>query len=722
MNGYGNLKSSASLHGVNIISLVSHSNGGLDIRMGPNVGSNSGGYFEPVHCNEQSRIIGPHVGSLNDLTKPNSDLGSTGFVPDPNEFGLVLFGAYPVFVTDGTPSPLKSQARIMRFFQASGIDLSSLPVSNGTSVERNKKFTKCVQECVELLELFGMPVLRASGEAEGLCAQLNRDGHVDACVTSDSDAFLFGAKCIIKSIKPNSQEPFECYEMSDIEAGLGVKRKHMIAIALLVGNDHDLKGVQGIGLETALSFVKSFSEDEVLDKLCLLGSGNTLDKIYVGDGVHNLDENITRTRCSHCSLCGHPGSKRSHLKDSCERCSSIAGEGCVQKPVGFKCDCLSCDQGKKEKELKKNEAWQMRVCKKIAMEPNFPNDAIIQMYLSNNNSNFTDRLKVKKWPHVSEQNGFKLKLVAKTPRRSYCSWCVKNNPADDCKERDTNHEYGRLSATRVVNDSIVGHLQDVLDWPSSVFTSSLASLKRDQFEFILFSVLVLRYGEPFMSWKNPNTEMLIDYIAFKLSWEPSFTRQKLFPLLSTILLRNIAKHQVTELLYGQYEVDFIQRTKIRYGHTFYVVTWKKPAQAVDNNNYTTPFKEPQVLEDDDDELIIISDDSDVTNVRVGNGCLTTDENMDLVMAAYPEKVNQFMQQKEAKEAKSRKKARSKSALTLADPLSPTSRGVQLNITQFYRSSKGEPSESLKEKSSSVEKRNARSGNFSKSARRRLLFG
>ena len=77
---------------------------------------------------------------------------------------------------------------------------------------------------------------------------------------------------------------------------------------------------------------------------------------------------------------------------------------------------------------------------------------------------------------------------------------------------------------------------------------------------------------------------------------------------------------------------------------------------------------------------------------------------------------------EAKEAKSRKKARSKSALTLADPLSPTSKGVQLNITQFYRSSKGEPSESSKDRNSSVEKRNARSGNFSKSARRRLLFG
>lgn len=49
-----------------------------------------------------------------------------------------------------------------------------------------------------------MPVLNAKGEAEALCAQLNREGQVDACVTADSDVFLFGAKCVIKHIQPNS--------------------------------------------------------------------------------------------------------------------------------------------------------------------------------------------------------------------------------------------------------------------------------------------------------------------------------------------------------------------------------------------------------------------------------------------------------------------------------------------------------------------------------------
>lgn len=62
------------------------------------------------------------------------------------------------------------------------------------------------------------------------------------------------------------QEPFECYHISDIEAGIGLKRKHLIAISLLVGNDHDLDGVQGIGLDTALRFVQAFAEDEILNR------------------------------------------------------------------------------------------------------------------------------------------------------------------------------------------------------------------------------------------------------------------------------------------------------------------------------------------------------------------------------------------------------------------------------------------------------------------------
>lgn len=56
-----------------------------------------------------------------------------------------------------------------------------------------------------MLELLGMPVLEARSEAEALCAQLNKEGHVDACITADSDAFLFGANCVIKCFQSKSK-------------------------------------------------------------------------------------------------------------------------------------------------------------------------------------------------------------------------------------------------------------------------------------------------------------------------------------------------------------------------------------------------------------------------------------------------------------------------------------------------------------------------------------
>ncbi|KAB2627864.1 hypothetical protein D8674_032659 [Pyrus ussuriensis x Pyrus communis] len=62
----------------------------------------------------------------------------------------VKFGAFMVFVANGTPSPLNSQVRIARFFSFLWyFDSSSLHVAeNGVSVVRNNTFTKYIQECV----------------------------------------------------------------------------------------------------------------------------------------------------------------------------------------------------------------------------------------------------------------------------------------------------------------------------------------------------------------------------------------------------------------------------------------------------------------------------------------------------------------------------------------------------------------------------------------------
>lgn len=551
------------------------------------------------------------------------------------------FGAFPVFVVDGTPSPLKSEARIARFFRSSGIDTSSVKSpQKGVSVNRNKEFTKCVKDCVELLELFGLPVVKANGEAEALCAQLNREGHVDACITSDSDAFLYGAKCVIKSIRPNTKEPFECYHITDIEAGLGLKRNHLIAISLLVGNDHDLSGVQGVGLDTALRFVNKFSEDEILDKLHKIGNG---DNHLLHGGVPSTndiivisDESSPKKRCSHCSFCGHPGSKRAHFKSSCEHCGTTSNGECIRKPKGFKCNCSSCLKGKEEKKQKQSENWWVRVCEKLTMTKNFPNTEIIDMYLCKNHGQFT---------------------------------------ADD--------------------------------------------------------------GPP-LSWEHPNTDMIVSFLVYRQNWEPSYIRQRMLPMSSTIYLRKMACNPTEALLCDQYEFHSIQRIKKRYGHQFFVVKWKKATPDVCSPISTNPVEESNLeLEqfEEANEPVDLLNDSIEPQIYVDNGCwyMLTDEDMGLIHSAFPTEAARFLQEKELKESKRRKTPISEAAVSSEKFKTPKSKGTQLSITEFYRSTKGQSLEKSGEDllstssfnrsdESSKGKRKLSSPNLPKSVRRRLLFG
>ncbi|CAE5956246.1 unnamed protein product [Arabidopsis arenosa] len=536
------------------------------------------------------------------------------------------FGAYPVFVVDGTPSPLKSQARISRFFRSSGIDTCNLPViKDGVSVERNKLFCEWVKECVELLELLGIPVLKANGEAEALCAQLNSEGYVDACITPDSDAFLFGAKCVIKDIKPNSREPFECYHMSDIESGLGLKRKHLIAMSLLVGNDYDSGGVLGIGVDKALRIVREFSEDEILERLQDIGKGL---KPTVPGGIKSVDDggefrSEMKKRSPHCSRCGHLGSKRTHFKSSCEHCG--CDSGCIKKPLGFRCECSFCSKDRELKEQKKTDDWWIKVCDKIALAPEFPNRKIIELYLSDG---------------LTTEDG-----------------------------------------------------------------SS-------------------------MSWGTPDTGMLVDLMVFKLHWDPSYVRKMLLPMLSTIYLREKARNNTgNALLCDQYEFHSIKCIKTRYGHQSFVIRWRKP---ISISGYSHSQSEPEesivVLEEElveEEESVDPLDGLNEPQVQNDNGdCfLLTDECIGLVESAFPDETEHFLHEKKLRELK--KKNVSEETATPR----PTTMGVQRSITDFYRSAKAAPGQSIEtgvsSRASAEKKRQATStgsSNLSKSVRRRLLFG
>lgn len=121
----------------------------------------------------------------------------------------------------------------------------------------------------------------------------------------------------------------------------------------------------------------------------------------------------------------------------------------------------------------------------------------------------------------------------------------------------------------------------------------------------------------------------------------------MFPMLSTLYLREMARNPNNNLLGGQYEFHSIQRVKIRFGHQSYVVKWKKAIS--DELSCAVPVEQSYMLEDDlievNDEPIDLLDESMESQIHVDGCWILTDENPELVLSAFPEEVAKFRREK-----------------------------------------------------------------------------
>lgn len=121
------------------------------------------------------------------------------------------------------------------------------------------------EDLIELLGLFGLPVVESPMEAEAQCAALELSGYVDGIVTDDSDAFLFGGRRVYRNIFADNKKDVEEYRMDEIEHTMGLDREKCIQLALMMGSDYT-EGVTGIGMVNALEVLGAFPEPDGLKK------------------------------------------------------------------------------------------------------------------------------------------------------------------------------------------------------------------------------------------------------------------------------------------------------------------------------------------------------------------------------------------------------------------------------------------------------------------------
>ncbi|GMK55980.1 hypothetical protein CspeluHIS016_0210360 [Cutaneotrichosporon spelunceum] len=180
---------------------------------------------------------------------------------------LLQHPVLPVFVFDGPKKPRMKRGRRVT---------PSFGVLDGHS-----------RQFKGLLDMCGLEWWNAPGEAEAELALMNRQGKIDAVLSDDVDALVFGATCLLRNNSPtlsgtqasstqnnssrSDQRHYEMYHISDIvaewsrnESALETEddcQLAMVLVALLAGGDYVPEGVEGMGPKIAFGLAKAGHAD-----------------------------------------------------------------------------------------------------------------------------------------------------------------------------------------------------------------------------------------------------------------------------------------------------------------------------------------------------------------------------------------------------------------------------------------------------------------------------
>ncbi|KAG0153501.1 hypothetical protein PDIDSM_2153 [Penicillium digitatum] len=163
---------------------------------------------------------------------------------------LLALPVHPLFVYDGRQKPAFKRGKAV-----SARSYGSAPI-----IKRSK----------DLIERFRFPWHEAPGEAEAECARLQQAGIVDAVMSNDVDALMFGSSFTIMNFSKesgsgtSSATHVTCYAMgqSGHPSNIPLDRPGMILFAMLSGGDYLPSGVPKCGSKLAAQIAKAgFGED-----------------------------------------------------------------------------------------------------------------------------------------------------------------------------------------------------------------------------------------------------------------------------------------------------------------------------------------------------------------------------------------------------------------------------------------------------------------------------
>jgi hypothetical protein len=177
------------------------------------------------------------------------------------------YNIHAVFVFDGPPPPQKTDlielrrkkkedakkqydtlAKIVKEKKEEVANKTSTEVTTTeidditeTMRELKKQFVRLrdcdISSVKELLVSFGFAIIDAEGEADALCANLSLKKRVDACLSDDTDMFVYGCPVVLRNISLLNHSVIS-YNTSEILKSLSLTQQEFKMMCVVCGTDY----------------------------------------------------------------------------------------------------------------------------------------------------------------------------------------------------------------------------------------------------------------------------------------------------------------------------------------------------------------------------------------------------------------------------------------------------------------------------------------------------
>ncbi len=188
---------------------------------------------------------------------------------------LVELGIKPIYVFDGAPpqfkreeierrKQVKAQAQVHYEKAAAEGDTAKMRTfAQATTTMKDYMKT----DSQRLLDLMGLPWLRAPSEGEAQASYMARKGAADYCASQDYDSLLFGTPLLLRNVTISGRRKLpsknvyidivpETIALKYALKEMDITQEQLVDVGILIGTDFNPDGIRGLGPKTALKLIK----------------------------------------------------------------------------------------------------------------------------------------------------------------------------------------------------------------------------------------------------------------------------------------------------------------------------------------------------------------------------------------------------------------------------------------------------------------------------------